>query len=67
MVRYFSVVIILYFTVQNLLKESQQMQDTKDRQISDMKNLLEETNTTKRQEFEKKVQSIGIAHSVIVI
>jgi hypothetical protein len=31
------------------------MQDTKDRQISDIKNLLEETNTTKRQEFEKKV------------
>ncbi|XP_053390844.1 centrosomal protein of 112 kDa-like isoform X3 [Mercenaria mercenaria] len=44
--------------IQNLLKESQQMQDTKDRQIAEMKNLVEETNTTKRQEFEKKINDI---------
>ncbi|KAL4239252.1 hypothetical protein ACF0H5_000069 [Mactra antiquata] len=44
--------------IQSLLKESQQMQDTKDRQINDLKQLVEETNTTKRQEFEKKINDI---------
>ena len=37
------------------MKESQHLQDTKDRQIQELRQMVEETNTTKKHEFEKKV------------
>ncbi|XP_052261816.1 centrosomal protein of 112 kDa-like isoform X1 [Dreissena polymorpha] len=44
--------------VGSVLKESQHIQETKDRQIAELKNILEETNTTKKHEFEKKINDI---------
>ncbi|XP_052772842.1 centrosomal protein of 112 kDa-like isoform X2 [Mya arenaria] len=44
--------------MQSLLKESQHAQETKDRQIHDLKDMVEETNTTKKNEFEKKINDI---------
>ena len=38
------------------MKESQHLQDTKDRQLQELKQMVEETTTTKKHEFEKKVQ-----------
>ena len=38
------------------MKESQHLQDTKDRQLQELKQMVEETNTTKKHEFEKKVK-----------
>ena len=40
------------------MKESQHLQDTKDRQLQELKQMVEETNTTKKHEFEKKVWSV---------
>ena len=52
------------FLVQTIMKESQHLQDTKERQIQELRQMVEETNTTKKHEFEKKV---GNWNSIVIL
>ena len=50
LVRTFSV-----YTVQSVVKDSQNVRETKDKQIAELRKMVEETTEKRKNEFEKKV------------
>lgn len=47
--------LILFFLVQNIGKDSHQVIETKDKQITELKRMLEESTEVRNSQFEKKV------------
>lgn len=48
--------LLLYPTVQSLLRESQVIRQSKDKQIAELKKMLDQSADSQKNEWEKKVQ-----------
>jgi hypothetical protein len=46
---------VIYFPVQSIGKDSHQVIETKDKQITELKRMLEESTEVRNSQFEKKV------------
>ena len=47
--------LFLVFTVHSVVKDSQNVRETKDKQITELRKMVEETTEQRKNDFEKKV------------
>lgn len=58
--------VVVVIPVQTLVKETTLVRETKDKQIGELKKMLEDTAETRRSEFEKKVCPVYLEIHVLL-